>query len=79
MPSSKTVVNSFLHGRGFKRHLCPDNYPDRYTVEEFCKEHPEGVYLLATDSHVVAVIDGNYIDTWNSGNEVPVYYWKKGA
>jgi hypothetical protein len=26
---------------------------------------------------VVTVQDGKYYDTWNSGNEVPVYYWEK--
>lgn len=79
MPSSKAVVNSFLHGRGFKRYACPDRYPDRYTVEDFCNENPRGVYLLATDSHVVTVIDGDHIDTWNSASEPVFFYWKKGV
>lgn len=77
MPSSKAVVNQFLRGRGFHRHICPDTYPFCYTVEEFAYEHPNGRYLLATDSHVVAVIDGDYIDTWDSGNEIPLFYWTK--
>ena len=28
-------------------------------------------------NHVVAVVDGNYYDAWDSGDEVPIYYWKK--
>lgn len=79
MPSSKAVVNDFLHGRGFRRFMCPDLYPECQTVEDFCNEHPVGIYLLATDSHVVAVINGNYIDTWDSGREIPIFYWQKGA
>lgn len=78
MPSSKAVVNDFLHGRGFKRHLCLDTYPKKYTIEQFTNDYPFGKYLLATDSHVVPVINGNYIDTWDSGNEIPMFYWKKG-
>ena len=40
-------------------------------------DNPEGVYVVGLDSHVVAVIDGIYIDTWDSGNEIPIYYWKE--
>lgn len=79
MPSSKAVVSEFLHGRGYKRYACPDTYPQCKTVKEFCNDNPCGVYLLATDSHVIPVVDGNYIDTWDSGNEVPILYWKKGV
>lgn len=78
MPSSKAVVNSFLHGRGFKRYPCEDTYPHCRTVEDFANDNPYGSYLLATDSHVIALINGNFYDTWNSSHEVPIYYWKKG-
>jgi len=33
--------------------------------------------ILATGTHVIAVGDGNYYDTWDSGQEVPIYYWRK--
>lgn len=79
MPSSKAVVNQLLRGRGFTRHVCPDKCPHCYTVEEFSNEHPLGRYLLCTDSHVVPVIFGDYIDTWDSGNEVPMFYWSEGV
>ena len=26
---------------------------------------------------VVALIDGDWWDAWDSGDEVPVYYWQK--
>ena len=29
-----------------------------------------------TGSHAVAVIDGDYYDSWDSGNEVPSYFWR---
>lgn len=79
MPSSKAVVSNFLHGRGYKRHACEDSYPKCKTVKEFCNEHSIGRYLLATDSHVVCCINGNWIDTWNSADEPLIYYWEKGG
>lgn len=30
-----------------------------------------------TSNHAVTVVDGNYYDAWNSGGEVPLYYWTK--
>ena len=33
-------------------------------------------YLIGTGSHAVAVIDGDYYDSWDSGNEIPAYFWR---
>lgn len=77
MPSSNAVWGEYLKRNGFTRHIIPDTCPSCYTVGAFCEDHPYGAYMLATGTHVVAVIDGNYIDTWDSGNEIPIYYWKK--
>ena len=77
MPSANAVWGAYLRNKGFKRHLIPDSCPEFYTVADFAKDNPDGKYILATGSHVIAVIDGNYYDTWDSGNEIPVYYWKK--
>ena len=52
-------------------------YPDEYSVIDFCEEHPTGTYLLALREHVVCVRDGQYYDSWDSGEESPVYYWQK--
>ena len=59
------------------RYLIPNSCPDCYTVRDFCFDNPRGAFLLATGSHVVTVIDGDYYDTWNSGSEVPIYFWTK--
>lgn len=79
MPSSNSVWSTYLKKNGFSRYIIPDTCPDCYTIKDFCIDHPNGTYILATGSHVVTVIDGNYYDTWDSGNEVPIYYFKKEA
>lgn len=73
MPSSNAVWNAYLSDRGFVR----DMLPDGYTVARFAADHPRGIYLLGTGSHVVAVIGGDYYDTWDSGDEVPVFVWSR--
>lgn len=77
MPSENFVWEKFLKAEGYKKRLLPDTCPDCYTVAKFCEEHQKGTFLLATGSHVVAVVDGNYYDTWDSGDEVPMYYFVK--
>lgn len=77
MPSDRAVTWALLKTRGFKSSAIPDRCPDCYTVKEFGRDHPRGVYVLATDSHVVAVIDGDWYDAWNSGDEVPLFYWRE--
>lgn len=77
MPSSNAVWGAVLKHNGFHRSAIPDTCPDCYTVNDFCADHPEGTYVLGTGSHAVAVIDGTFVDSWDSGNEVPVYYWRR--
>lgn len=77
MPSSNDVWSSYLLDNGFRRKIIPDTCPDCYTIHDFCQDHPRGLYIVATGSHVVAVIDGDYYDSWDSGNEVPIYYFER--
>lgn len=77
MPSANYVWGAYLISKGFIRNVIPNTCPECYTVKDFCRDYPEGTYLLATGNHVIAVIDGNYFDSWDSGDEVPIYYWEK--
>ena len=77
IPSSKMVVIEYLTINGFERTAIPNTCPACYTVADFAYDHPVGTYILVTNSHAVAVVDGDYLDAWDSGDEVPMYYWRK--
>lgn len=77
MPSSNKVWGRYLYNNGFRRTLIPDTCPECYTVRDFCIDHPVGKYLIAAWGHVIAVENGDYYDAWDSGNEVPLFYWRK--
>ena len=76
MPSSNNVWAAYLKRKGYRRRVIPDTCPNCYTVRDFCRDYPHGRFLLATGSHVVAVVNGDYFDAWDSGDEVPVYFWE---
>ena len=81
MPEPNYIWAGYLRKKGFKKYMIPDTCPLCYTVKDFCNDHPVGTYLLVIigygteGGHIVAVRDGNYFDIWDSGNEVPTYYW----
>lgn len=77
MPSSNAVWGTYLMKEGFRMVPAPDTCPDCYTVSRFCKDHPRGRYVLATGTHVIASVNGDYYDSWDSGNEVVAYIFKE--
>ena len=74
MPTANHVWSHYLTKQGYRRTVCEPPC----TVEQFARVHSKGRYILALDSHVVAVIDGYYYDSWDSGGESVIYYWKRG-
>lgn len=77
MPTANHVWGAYLRANGWKREVIPNECPDCYTVNDFCREHPQDIYILALDGHVVCVMEGDFYDTWDSGEEIPLYYWRK--
>lgn len=78
LPNADSVWGPYLKVHSFRRHLLPDDCPDCYTVADFARDNPDGVFVLSMPGHhVVTVVDGEYCDSWDSGREVPVYYWTK--
>lgn len=71
------VWGNYLYKNGYNMYLLPDTCPRCYSVHQFALDHPVGRYMVKTSGHVIAVVDGDYYDTSDSGMEVPIYYWKK--
>lgn len=67
----------YLRNHGFSRHVIPNTCPDCYTVIDFCRDHPYGIYVLGTGSHAIAIVNGIIRDAYNSGTEIPIVYYKK--
>lgn len=75
--NSNNAWGAVLRRYGFIRRSIPDSCPDCYTAEDFCQDHPYGIYVLGFGSHVATVEDGILYDSWDSSQEVPQYYWAK--
>lgn len=74
---SNKVWDSYLRDNGFVRKVIPDTCPDCYTVADFTYDHADGEYILATGNHTVAVINGDFYDSWNSSSEPIIFYYER--
>ena len=74
---SMSVWGKYLKDNGWQQMLVPDTCPTCYTVKQFCNDNPQGYYILVGNSHVICAIDGVYFDTWDSGDETVVYFFKR--
>lgn len=78
MPNGKPCYESYLRDNGFEYHgISNKKGSKRPTVDSFAKENKEGTYLLRVAHHCVAVVDGIYYDTWDSGDCCLYGYWKR--
>lgn len=71
------VWGTYLQLNGFEQFMLPETCPKCITIREFSKHYPRGRYVIGTGSHAVAVIDGDYYDSWDSGSEVPSFFWRQ--
>lgn len=77
MQNHDLVWGEYLSLNGFVKGALPHPCPNCITVKEFCRQHPFGTFVVATSSHVIAVINGNYYDTDDTGDDVLLYYWER--
>ena len=88
MPSSNRVWKTYLNEKGYREEPAQNTCPNCLTVEQFCRQHPVGRYILSTceytkardnlivtGTHVVTVIDGDWYDSWDSGADVPLSFF----
>lgn len=76
-PSSDAVWGKYLLEHGFRPFMLPESCPECTTIRRFCMMYPHGIYVIGTGSHAVAIIDGDYYDSWDSGDEIPSFFWKE--
>lgn len=76
MPSADVVWGLYLYQHGFEPVTLPKTCPRCITIREFTEAFPKGTYIVGTGSHAVAVIDGDYHDSHDSGNELASFFWK---
>lgn len=75
---SKPCYKRYLEEHGFEYvGISNKKGSKRPTVESFTKDHKEGTYFLSVANHVVASVDGNFYDTWDSGDCCLYGYWEK--
>lgn len=75
MPSSDSVWGATLRQNGFYRKAIPNDCPDCYTAEDFCKDHKRGTFVLGFGGHVATVKDGFLYDSWDSSSLSPQFFW----
>ena len=77
MPSSNSVWQSYLQRVGYFLRMVPNEYPNGISVKKFTEIYPRGIFVLGTGEHAIAVINGTYYDTWDSGDEIIMFYLAK--
>lgn len=77
MPSSNVVLNSYLRSKWFRRNVVSNLCPDCYTFSVFAREHPKGTYIVCTGTHVACIKDGIIYDSWDSSDEVVIFYYER--
>ena len=77
MPSVNWLWELYLKERGFEKFLLPETCPECVTVREFAKRYPTGIYVIGTGNHAICIRNGNWMDTWDSAEETPTYFYRK--
>ena len=77
MPSVNWLWGRYLSMCGFEKFMLPESCPECVTVREFTRRFPEGTYVIGTGNHAICIRNGNHMDLWDSGDEVPTYFYRK--
>jgi len=77
MMHDNDVWGAYLLDEGFTAHGLAESILRRYTVRDFAADNPRGIFVVRTNGHVLTVRDGDYFDTWDSGDEVPLMVFER--
>lgn len=77
MPSADSVWGSTLRQSGFQKEIIPNTCPECYTAGQFADDHPIGTFILGFGGHVATVVNGVLFDTWDSSDQIPIYYYRR--
>lgn len=75
--SSNTVWIAQFRDLGFKKEIIPNTCPDCYTFEDFCIDNPQGIFVVGTGSHVATIVDGLLYDSWDSSEQIPLFFLRR--
>ena len=81
MVNARLCYGKYLEQRGWVMHKQPRKEDNtKYTGREFCERaRPYENYIAHIGGHhIVAIIDGKVVDTWNSTDGCIGNYWMKG-
>ena len=76
MPNANWIWGMYLRRKGGRQFLLPETCPECITVRAFAERYPEGTYVIGTGEHAIAVISGDWYDSWDSAECVPTIFWK---
>lgn len=74
--SNDDVWGHYLLMRGCTPVVLSKRCPRCMRIRDFAARYPTGRYIIGTGGHAVAVIDGDYYDSWDSGDEIPSFFWR---
>lgn len=78
MPNSDECWKKYLELNGFKKHsLKITKGSKRPRVKEFNKISNKGSYILNVANHIIAHVDEDYYDSWDSGDCCLYGYYEK--
>lgn len=76
MPNGKPCYVEYLSRIGYQyTGVSNKRGTKRPTVSSFALSHKQGVYIAIVANHLVAIVDGHFYDTWDSGQKCLYGYW----
>ncbi len=81
MPNSPSNIQAYFKDRNIPYVKCyRPKERVKLTVKEFTKSHRQGTFVIyckaGFGTHLVAVKEGQYWDSWDSGNQIIYGYWE---